>query len=176
MKFFSMLIINLYLFTPLIYANQIEYAKATIINNQNNVIGEAHFKQGTEGVLMNLTLRGLPPGKHGMHFHVNGNCEDYKEFKGAGGHIMPSGKPHGYLNPKGPHEGNLPNLIVHRDGTANLELYTTLVSLDGRHHTPSLLKNGGTSLIIHAHKDDHISQPIGGSGARIACGVIKSNN
>ncbi|MET0293901.1 MAG: superoxide dismutase family protein, partial [Phenylobacterium sp.] len=30
----------------------------------------------------------------------------------------------------------------------------------------------GSALVIHAAADDHISQPIGGSGARIACGVL----
>jgi Cu-Zn family superoxide dismutase len=31
----------------------------------------------------------------------------------------------------------------------------------------------GSALIVHANQDDHVSQPIGGAGARIACAVIK---
>ena len=31
----------------------------------------------------------------------------------------------------------------------------------------------GSALVIHANPDDHMSQPIGGAGARIACGVIR---
>ena len=36
----------------------------------------------------------------------------------------------------------------------------------------SLLREGGTSLVIHADADDEKSQPAGNSGVRIACGVI----
>jgi Cu-Zn family superoxide dismutase len=31
----------------------------------------------------------------------------------------------------------------------------------------------GKSLVIHAMPDDNRTQPAGGSGARIACGVIR---
>jgi Cu-Zn family superoxide dismutase len=37
----------------------------------------------------------------------------------------------------------------------------------------SLLRQGGTSLVIHATADDETSDPAGNSGPRIACGVIK---
>ncbi len=30
----------------------------------------------------------------------------------------------------------------------------------------------GSAIVIHANPDDHKAQPIGGAGARIACGVI----
>ena len=35
------------------------------------------------------------------------------------------------------------------------------------------LAPGGRALVIHASPDDHVTQPIGGAGARIACGVIR---
>ncbi len=31
----------------------------------------------------------------------------------------------------------------------------------------------GTALVIHANPDDHMAQPIGGAGARVACAVIR---
>ena len=31
----------------------------------------------------------------------------------------------------------------------------------------------GSALVIHASPDDHMSQPIGGAGGRIACAVIR---
>lgn len=37
---------------------------------------------------------------------------------------------------------------------------------------PALLDQDGSAVIIHDQPDDHLSQPIGGAGARIACGVI----
>ncbi|HBX92207.1 MAG TPA: superoxide dismutase, partial [Hyphomonas sp.] len=37
----------------------------------------------------------------------------------------------------------------------------------------SLLDEDGSALIIHEAEDDHMTQPIGGAGARVACGVIQ---
>lgn len=151
-----------------------EKAHSAIINNQGKEIGEAHYTQGNEGVLLEIKLDGLPAGKHGMHFHEVGTCKDHDHFKMAKGHIMPTGKPHGYLHAEGPHEGNLPNLIVHKDGSAHVELYTELVSISGQGGKAPLLDENGSVLMIHINEDDHKTQPIGGAGARIACGVIKA--
>lgn len=149
-------------------------AKADIINNDGRSIGSATFVQGTNGVLITIRVTNLTPGRHGMHFHNVGDCSDSKDgFKKAGGHIAPTGKPHGYLNPDGPHEGNLPNLIVGEDGVAEVELYTQLVTVSGG--AAALLDKNGSALIIHENPDDHMTQPIGGAAARIACGVIKSS-
>ncbi|MCX4026637.1 superoxide dismutase family protein [Endozoicomonas sp. SM1973] len=142
-----------------------------IINNQGKTIGNVAIKQGTEGVLINIKAKGLPPGYHGMHFHRKGDCSDLATFKSAEGHIDPHKKPHGYLNPKGPHEGNLPNLIVSQDGSVEVELYSHMVQL--KEGPAKLLDEDGSALIIHANKDDHTSQPIGGSGGRLACAIIK---
>jgi Cu-Zn family superoxide dismutase len=147
-------------------------AKSIIIDNKGNEIGSAFYTQGTEGVLIEIDAKGLTPGKHGMHFHEVGTCEDHDHFKLTKGHIMPSGKPHGYLNPNGPHEGNLPNLIVGSDGTVHVELYSSLISLTGENGKPSLLDDDGSTLIIHQNPDDHKSQPIGSSGDRVACGLV----
>lgn len=147
-------------------------AKADIINGDGKIIGRATFVQGTNGVIVSIEVKGLPPGLHGMHFHNVGDCSDRKDgFKKSGGHIAPTGKPHGYLNPDGPHEGNLPNLVVGEDGVAQVELYTQLVTVSGG--AAALLDKNGSALIIHENPDDHMTQPIGGSGGRIACGVIK---
>ena len=147
-------------------------AQSNIVNNPGAPIGKALYIQGNKGVLITINVKGLPPGKHGMHFHRKGTCKDHNVFKQAQGHIMPSGSPHGYLNPGGPHEGNLPNLIVGPEGSTHVELYTEIVSLYGRGGKPALLDTNGSSLIIHKNTDDHLSQPIGGSGSRIACGAL----
>ncbi len=146
-------------------------AQAEIINNAGDVIGSADIVLASGGVLMTIDVAGLPAGKHGMHFHEVGSCSDHDHFKMAGGHIEHE-KPHGFLHEDGPHAGNLPNLIVHQDGSASVELYSNLVSIDG--DTFPLLDEDGSTLMIHANPDDHKTQPIGGSGGRIACGVIKA--
>ena len=174
---FLLSLIYCYLFTANnILANEYigQKAYSDIINNSGQKIGVAHYIQGSQGVIIEIKAYDLPAGKHGMHFHRVGNCQDHKNFKMAKGHIMPTNLPHGYLNKDGgPHEGNLPNLIVHQDGTVHVELYSQLVSLKGYNNVPALLDEDGSSLMIHINQDDHKTQPIGGSGARIACAVIK---
>jgi Cu-Zn family superoxide dismutase len=65
----------------------------------------------------------------------------------------------------------MPNLSVGNNGeVANYQaeispnLYGGETSLMG--HT------GGTALVIHADRDDQMSNPSGNSGARVACAVI----
>jgi len=161
-------------FLTLPFAIQAEnkIVSADIINNAGNKIGKVKLTQGTEGVVVNIKAQDLPAGYHGMHFHAVGNCSDYgKGFKLSKGHVNPRKKPHGFLNPGGPHEGNLPNLVVAADGNVEVEMYTQMVSLtSGR---ANLLDKDGSTLIIHAKKDDYNTQPIGGSGSRIGCAVIK---
>ena len=74
--------------------------------------------------------------------------------------------------PDGPDAGDLPNLYVAADGTAMAEFFTTSVSLAGAGDLPALLDADGSAVIIHELPDDHRTQPIGGAGGRIACGII----
>ena len=150
-------------------------ASAEILNEQGEVIGTAEFKQGSIGVLANISIEkgSLPPGPHGFHLHAVGTCDHMDHFKSASGHINPDEKSHGYLNADGPDKGDLPNLIVHEDGGVNVELFMPQVDVYGDGNSPRLLDSDGTSLMIHANPDDHTTQPIGGAGERIACGVIK---
>jgi Cu-Zn family superoxide dismutase len=145
--------------------------QADLVDNSGTTIGTVQVEQGHKGVLVNLKAKDLPPGYHGMHFHAVGDCSDLAAFKSAGGHVNPFNTPPGFRNPDGPHEGDLPNLVVAADGTVEVELYSDIVSLDSG--AAKLLDDDGTALIIHTDKDDHYSQPIGGSGDRIACAVIK---
>jgi Cu-Zn family superoxide dismutase len=80
---------------------------------------------------------------------------------------------HGLLNPDGNDNGDLPNLFVAADGSATTELFSPLVSLNGAGGRPALLDADGSSIVVHASPDDYKTQPIGGAGARVACGVVK---
>ena len=40
------------------------------------VLGEATFREGPSGVLLQVKIAGLTPGWHGMHFHAMGDCSD----------------------------------------------------------------------------------------------------
>ncbi|NJL48192.1 MAG: superoxide dismutase family protein [Leptolyngbyaceae cyanobacterium SM2_5_2] len=142
-----------------------------LLNNNGMAIGTVRVEPVTDGVLINLKATDLPPGYHGLHFHAVGDCSDLTAFKSAGSHVNPFDTPHGFRNADGPHEGNLPNLVVAADGTVEVELYSNLVTLAAG--PANLVDEDGSALVIHTNKDDHISQPIGGSGGRIACAVIQ---
>ena len=154
-----------------------EQAAAALINRNREIIGEARFQQGPAGVLITVEIDGLPQdaaGWHGAHLHEIGDCSN-DDFTSSGGHINPSNKAHGLLNSDGPDNADLPNLYVHDDGTLRAQAFTGRVSLDGRMGVPTLFDADGSALVIHANPDDHTSQPIGGAGARIICGVIEED-
>ncbi|MAW81456.1 MAG: superoxide dismutase [Parvularcula sp.] len=138
-------------------------ARARVFGSDGERIGDVMAWQGRDGVLVQLDVRDLPPGPHGVHFHSVGDCEDTGAFKASGAHIGVADGPHGLLHPDGPHRGNLPNIHVGVDGTAIVEFYSNLISV------AELRDADGAALIIHQTRDDLQTQPIGGSGGRIAC-------
>lgn len=146
---------------------------AEIKNTSGHVLGKVVVTAAPHGVLLRIQVKGLTPGWHGIHLHEKADCGD-AAFKNAGGHIH-SGTPviHGLLNPNANDSGDLPNLYVNADGTATVELYSTLVSLNEGGGRPALLDADGSALVIHADPDDYKSQPIGGAGPRVACAEIR---
>ena len=150
-------------------ASGADMAQARLINTAGATIGQAIFEQTPSGVLITVELAGLAPGAHGIHLHSVGACAP--DFTAAKGHINPDGASHGLRHPQGPDNGDLPNLFVATDGSAKAQFFTTRVSLaDGT--LPALLDTDGSAVIVHENPDDHLTQPIGGAGGRIACGIV----
>jgi superoxide dismutase, Cu-Zn family len=145
--------------------------KTTIINAKGKTIGTAELSSVAEGVKIHLEAAKLPPGMHGIHLHEVGICEA-PDFVSSGMHFNPTHKQHGFENPQGFHEGDLPNIQVDAKGKINVDLIDKVVTLE-QGKTNSLLSAKGVSLIIHEKADDYMTDPAGNSGARIACGVIK---
>lgn len=143
-------------------------AMSDLSNNAKGFVGHVSVTEAPGGVLILVEVQGLPPGWHGIHLHEKGDCSA-ADFTSAGAHMNhpTAKKPHGLMNPAGPDFGDLPNLYVAADGTGKAEAYTTLTKF------ADLTDTDGSALVVHASKDDHLSQPIGGAGARIACAVIK---
>ena len=110
--------------------------------------------------------------KHGIHIHEGGACgptekDGQKVPAGAaGGHFDPA-KTASHKGPEGAgHAGDLPNLQVLADGSGILMTSTNRLTMD---------QLVGKTVILHANPDNYTDQPAnGGSGARIACGVIKA--
>ncbi|MDF1614379.1 superoxide dismutase family protein [Desulfurivibrio dismutans] len=149
-------------------------ATAQFMNTKGEAIGKAELTQSPHGTLIRLELRGLADssGFHAIHIHAVGDCSDHDDgFQASGGHINPEGKKHGLMNSEGPDPGDFPNIYADAKGDVNYELFTTLASLDGSVGA-RILGEDGAALVIHQNPDDHKTQPIGGAGSRIACGVI----
>jgi len=149
-------------------------ATVDFIDREGNAVGTGLITDGPNGILINLDLHSLPPGKRAIHIHTVGTCEDPDEgFMASGGHLNPDGKKHGLMNPEGPDAGDLPNIIVREDGTVQVELFSHLASLHGNGGRAAIFDEDGAAFVIHENRDDHFTQPIGGAGPRIACGVIQ---
>jgi Cu-Zn family superoxide dismutase len=135
-------------------------------------IGTVTISETRYGLVFTPSLNGLPPGQHGFHVHENGSCgPNQKEGKtvpagAAGGHLDPAGaKKHGLPWGDG-HLGDLPGLTVDAQGASSDPVLAPRLKL-------SDVK--GKSLMVHAGGDNHADHPapLGGGGARIACGVIQ---
>jgi len=152
-------------------AAQSKEVKVKMFDAQGKSVGTAEIEavKNGSGVSIELELKGLPPGMHGIHFHQVAKCEA-PGFTSAGGHFNPMGKMHGTQNPQGPHAGDIVNFEVKANGKADVELTDERVSLATGEN--SLFANGGTAIVIHEKADDYTTDPSGNSGARIACGVI----
>ncbi len=142
-----------------------------IVDRNGKNIGNAKLAQEQSGVRVRIKVSGLTEGKHGVHIHSVGVCEP-PAFKSSGPHYSPENGSHGFLDSNGPHAGDLPMLEVGADGEADdYNFVTSRVSLN----ESSLKQPEGTSLIIHAKADDYLTDTGGGTGDRIACGVISSS-
>lgn len=145
-------------------------AQASLKNAEGKDVGSAALTQTPAGVLIRLSVKGLPAGEHAFHVHGMGKCEP--PFTSAGGHFNPGNKKHGILAADGHHAGDLPNLHIPASGELTIEVMNAAVTLE-KGKPNSLFGAQGTALIIHAGKDDYKSDPTGEAGGRIACGVIQ---
>ncbi|HEX5959139.1 MAG TPA: superoxide dismutase family protein [Hyphomicrobiaceae bacterium] len=145
-------------------------AHASLKSADGKDVGSATLIQLPQGVLIQLSLQGLPPGEHAFHVHAAGKCEP--PFTSAGGHFNPGHKMHGIMAAKGAHAGDMPNLHIPPSGELAIEVVNTAVTLE-KGEPGSLLGPNGTSLIVHAGKDDYETDPTGNAGGRIACGVVE---
>jgi Cu-Zn family superoxide dismutase len=145
-------------------------AKATFKNDEGADIGGVELIQVSDGVLLKIALKGLPPGDHAFHVHAVGKCEP--PFTSAGGHFNPGNKMHGMMSAEGHHAGDMPDLLVPASGELNVQLVNSAITLE-KAKPNSVFKPDGTALIIHANPDDYKTDPTGNAGGRIACAVIE---
>ncbi len=144
-------------------AGRAERATATLVAADGTVVGSARFLEDGRGrVHVSVRVSGLTPGLHGIHVHGAGACTP--TFDAAGSHHNPLSVIHGQ------HAGDLPNLTVNRIGRGRLN--ATVDSFTLAAGPTGAFDADGSSLVVHALPDDGVTQPTGGSGARVVCGVI----
>jgi len=140
-----------------------------LIDSNGRVVGHAVFLQDGSAVRIVIDINGLKPGLRAVHIHKIGRCEP-PSFESAGAHFNPRDAEHGSLNPRGPHAGDLPSVVVDNVGKGHLEVTATRVTLEkGK---DSLFDGDGSALVVHEGPDDMRTDPEGNSGARVACGVL----
>lgn len=145
-------------------------ASAPLKDAQGKEVGSANLTQTPRGVLINISVKGLPPGEHAFHVHAVGKCE--APFTSAGGHFNPDAKKHGLLAADGAHAGDMTNLHIPQSGDLAVEVLNAAITLE-KGKPNSVFDADGSALIVHASSDDYKTDPTGEAGGRIACGVIK---
>jgi Cu-Zn family superoxide dismutase len=136
------------------------------------MIGVLQLEDTEAGLRITPSLNGLPPGPHGFHVHSHGDCapgdDKGKQAAGmaAGGHLDPK-QTEKHLGPESTegHLGDLPVLMVDDKGSAQTTVVAPHLKVDDVQ---------GHSFMIHAGGDNYSDQPapLGGGGARIACGKL----
>ncbi len=142
-------------------------ATATIIDLAGAPVGSASFTDTPAGLLVIGSVSGLGIGVHGVHLHSAGRCE--APFASAGSHFNPGGAKHGFRSPAGHHAGDLPNVVTPPAGAYGFQFVAAGVKLTGK---DGLIDTHGASIVFHSGADDYLTDPSGGSGGRLACGVI----
>lgn len=145
-------------------------ATASLKSADGKDVGTADLTAVPDGVLIKLSVKGLPPGDHAMHVHAVGKCEP--PFTSAGGHFNPDSKKHGLEVAEGHHAGDMPNLHIPSSGELTVEVLNTAVTLD-KDKPNSVFDADGSAVIIHAKADDYKTDPTGNAGDRLACGVVQ---
>jgi len=139
--------------------------------------------EGVKEVTVEMTVKGLPDGKHAVHIHEVGSCEP---CAAAGGHHDPG--PFGEPRPDTAsdstpatdinhpfHMGDLINLAV-KNGVGKLQHTTNRVTLaPGK---LSVFDTDGSAIIVHAQPDTYCDEESElkkgcAGGAREACGILR---
>lgn len=136
-------------------------------------VGSVTIADSPQGARITVDLHGLSPGERGLHVHQNGSCA---ASKGPDGALVPAGAagPHydpagtgSHMGPEGHgHLGDLPRVEVATNGTAQATMTAPRIK--------DVSALAGKALILHAGGDTYSEPPpLGGGGARFACGILK---
>ena len=137
-----------------------QFAIADLVTPEGEPRGTVEFAEVGGGTMVTAKAMDLPPGFHGLHIHRGAACSGTTEmpFADADGHFDIAGCPHPA------HAGDLPPLLADSRGRAWCALFTDRFTVE---------EVVGRTVIVHAEADDFTTQPSGGAGTMIACGIIR---
>lgn len=162
-------VLTAFAMTAPVVAQAEQAAKASFVGADGAANGTASLSSTPAGVLIEVEVTGLPAGSWvAFHVHETGSCDPATKHESAGGHFNPGDKKHGFKVAEGAHAGDMPNQYVGSDGTLRAQVLNAAVTLDD---AATGIK--GRALMVHAKADDYATQPSGGAGDRLACGVIE---
>jgi Cu-Zn family superoxide dismutase len=163
--------------TPMMAAENTVEMHAVTAEGVGESIGTVAIRDSDQGgAVFIANLKNLSPGPHGFHIHENGSCEPAENDQGemaaaqaAGSHWDPDDTGE-HRGPGGRgHKGDLPviQVLVDEDGAKPVKRIEY-----APHVAPAEIS--GLALIIHQNGDNYRDEPkpLGGGGARVACGVI----
>ena len=137
--------------------------------NMNGCIGNIIFCQNKPNLTtIKCYIKGLSPGKHGIHCHEKGDLSEGCESTCS--HYNPLKTTHGGRFGKNRHRGDFGNIFVNNFGVCE-EQFDVEVNIS---------EIVGRSIVIHEDEDDlglggdKESLKTGNAGKRIACGIIFS--
>jgi Cu-Zn family superoxide dismutase len=142
-------------------------ANIKMLGNEGAAVGTLTFDQDGGKVTMKGTFTGLKPGKHGFHIPEKGDCGG-RDAKNAGTHFNPTKAKHGPPESAKRHLGDFGNIIADKDGNATFEMTTDSITV-----AAGVDSIANRAVVIHKGEDNGKTQPSGGSGPPIACGVIE---
>jgi len=142
--------------TALVRPAAAQSANALLRDTNRQDVGTVSLLQTSAGVLLKLSLKGMPPGEHAVHVHAVGKCEP-PSFDSAGPHFNPGNTHHGIMVGPG-HAGDMPNLHIPPSGSLEVELVDTAITIDSVKPN-SVFHPDGIAVVIHSGKDDYRIRP-----------------
>ncbi len=149
-----------------------EYERPALLGRLNGGLGHEEIS-GTAAVFwlpdalyLEAQFEGLPASEvFGFHIHDGVVCTAENGFTDAGSHLDLCGE--GLWCGRHPyHAGDLPPIFSDAGGSAVMGVYLDKARVEDV---------SGKTIILHSGRDDFSSQPAGGSGIRIACGILAEN-
>jgi Cu-Zn family superoxide dismutase len=130
----------------------------------NTARGMVEFQTAADGdgpLTIHVVLMGLDAGPHGIHVHSGTDCAE------PGPHLNPQNAPHGPANAGAAarHLGDLGNITADASGMVEEMLRDSQLGSDSTFI--------GKVIIVHKGQDDLSTQPDGGAGEPIACGLVE---